>query len=363
MSSRVAAVVAGFVFAFPALACADMRMFSYTGSPQSWTVPGGVTQATFDLYGAGGGTGGTSSNVSLAGKGAHVQATLSLTPGQVLQINVGGAGATNTTSSEGGGGGRGATDVRNGAYTLAARLLVAGAGGGGGGSGNDGGSPANYYTGGSGGDSAASGTVGSDSANGYAGLPGGMGTSSTGGTSGGGGSGGGYTGGSGTMGSFGTGGPGGAGGGLGSYGGGGGGGYSGGGGGGGGGQTGGAGGSGAGGGGGSSYTDPSASAVSVTQGVQLGDGQVVITYTVVHYTLAVSLHGTGTGAVTAPGISCPSSCSHAYFAGTAVTLTAKPASGSQFAGWSGAWTGTGTCKLTMSSDKRLTATFRRSYPR
>jgi len=46
-----------------------------------------------------------------------------------------------------------------------------------------------------------------------------------------------------------------------------------------------------------------------------------------------------------------------YDDGTPVTLTATPNSGYTFAGWSGACSGTGTCQVTMDSDKTVTATF------
>lgn len=55
------------------------------------------------------------------------------------------------------------------------------------------------------------------------------------------------------------------------------------------------------------------------------------------HTLTVSKSGTGSGTVTSSpaGISCGSDCQEAYAAGTAVTLTATPATGSTFGGWSG----------------------------
>ena len=77
-------------------------------------------------------------------------------------------------------------------------------------------------------------------------------------------------------------------------------------------------------------------------------------------TLTVIVNGTGTGSVTsAPaGINCPGTCSFAPPGGSTVTLTATPAAGSTFAGWSGCGcSGTGTCVVTMSSAQSVTATF------
>jgi len=77
------------------------------------------------------------------------------------------------------------------------------------------------------------------------------------------------------------------------------------------------------------------------------------------YTLTVSKDGTGSGTVTSnpAGINCGSDCSEDYADGTSVTLTATPADDSEFAGWSGACTGTGTCSVTMTESKSVTATF------
>jgi Glycine rich protein len=127
--------------------------FSVPGS-YSWTVPAGVTRATFDVYGAGGGRAAYPKPPSpapivtgMGGMGAHVRATLSVQAGQTLTAVVGGLGGDAPGSAGGfnggagghgdiagvGGGGGGASDVRTGPSDtsgLSSRLLVAGGGGG-----------------------------------------------------------------------------------------------------------------------------------------------------------------------------------------------------------------------------------------
>ncbi|MDI9570363.1 MAG: kelch repeat-containing protein [Pseudomonadota bacterium] len=79
-------------------------------------------------------------------------------------------------------------------------------------------------------------------------------------------------------------------------------------------------------------------------------------------TLTVAKEGTGVGTVTsAPaGISCGAACNHSFNAGTQVTLTATPASGSVFSGWSGGGcSGTGACTVTLNGNTVVTAAF---YP-
>jgi hypothetical protein len=73
--------------------------------------------------------------------------------------------------------------------------------------------------------------------------------------------------------------------------------------------------------------------------------------------LNVSKSGSGSGRVTGNGIDCGATCSAGYPAGTSVTLTATPAAGSRFTGWSGACSGTGTCTVTMDRSYDVTASF------
>jgi DNA-binding beta-propeller fold protein YncE len=77
-------------------------------------------------------------------------------------------------------------------------------------------------------------------------------------------------------------------------------------------------------------------------------------------TLTVSLAGPGSGGVSdgTGGISCQPTCSHAYGIGQVVTLTATPAFGSAFSGWSGGGcSGTAPCQVVMDADTAVTATF------
>ena len=82
-------------------------------------------------------------------------------------------------------------------------------------------------------------------------------------------------------------------------------------------------------------------------------------FNTMEFLLSVNITGTGSGTVTSSpaGISCGSDCSESYTSGTSVTLTASAASGSTFAGWSGACSGTSTCTVSMSAARSVTANF------
>ncbi len=128
-------------------------IFNYTGTVQTYTVPAGVTCVTVDAQGASGGavgpvTGGITATTP--GNGGRVEATLTVVPGAVLDIKVGGVGADGTgavalggyngggnaspwstvSPTWTGGAGGGASDIRVAPYGLVNRQIVAAGGGG-----------------------------------------------------------------------------------------------------------------------------------------------------------------------------------------------------------------------------------------
>ena len=80
--------------------------FNYTGSVQNFTVPVGYSFVTIYAYGAQGGKCTYCySGTEVGGLGGMVEATVSVTPGQVLFINVGGMGFSGTSDAGGYNGG------------------------------------------------------------------------------------------------------------------------------------------------------------------------------------------------------------------------------------------------------------------
>ncbi len=138
-----------------AFAASETQTFTYTGGEQTWTVPMGVVEVVVAAVGgAGGASCSCSAGKAAGGHGAAVDATVPVTPGETLYVEVGengevNGGNFNAGTFNGGGSaadfggnlvsgqGGGATDVRTVAMadgsTLNSRLVVAGGGGGAGG--------------------------------------------------------------------------------------------------------------------------------------------------------------------------------------------------------------------------------------
>ncbi len=124
----------------------DTTTFMFTGAPQQYVVPSGVTEILIEAWGAQGGDG-NFGFFAEGGPGGFASGLLAVTPGEVLEIYVGGEGETRAITTVGGGGfngggdsqarsgetrgaGGGASDVRQGGNTLVDRVLVAAGGGG-----------------------------------------------------------------------------------------------------------------------------------------------------------------------------------------------------------------------------------------
>lgn len=148
--------------AFTPAAAGGSMVLNYTGCMQQIVIPPSVTQVTIMAYGA---QGGSNAQGVLGGIGGMATGILTVSPGQSLNVYVGGSNgfngggiASNTacTSATGGNGG-GASDVRVIGTSLNDRVIVAGGGGGAGGNriagcgrGSGGGGGGGYYGGGGG---------------------------------------------------------------------------------------------------------------------------------------------------------------------------------------------------------------------
>ncbi|MDW7773928.1 MAG: S8 family serine peptidase [Desulfobulbaceae bacterium] len=76
------------------------------------------------------------------------------------------------------------------------------------------------------------------------------------------------------------------------------------------------------------------------------------------HSLTINVTGKGSVSSNPPGIYCPGDCEKELIAGTVVTLTAVPASGSSFTGWTGDCTGQEkVCEIAVDRVKNVTAGF------
>jgi LruC domain-containing protein len=188
------------------------RTFDYLGAPHQFVVPPGVTQLDVTLAGGQGGRCGGCPVTVVGGQGAAFSTVLTVMPGDVLDLIVGGQGAPGSGAAGGGGGGGsfillngtplaiagGGGGAGGGASGGAGGSGGSGAGGGGGALGGGGGGGGGWSSPGAGGGSGAGGGGAGGGGGGSGGGGGGFGGFGGGGGGGsGGGGGGGYTGGTG----------------------------------------------------------------------------------------------------------------------------------------------------------------------
>ena len=137
VATLVVGLVVVTVLQIPA-AHATSTTFSYTGAEQQYTVPARISAVTITAIGA---IGSEYYDSGPAGLGASVTATVPVTPGETLYVEVGGSGFTEDFDGggTGNGSGGGASDVRTCSLSSCSlssddtRLVVAGGGGGAGG--------------------------------------------------------------------------------------------------------------------------------------------------------------------------------------------------------------------------------------
>ncbi|MEQ9289314.1 MAG: T9SS type A sorting domain-containing protein [Cyclobacteriaceae bacterium] len=151
---------------------------TFTSGSGTFEVPAGITEINVKAWGAGGGggAGGSSGNGGTGGNGGYAEATVTVTPGENLNVVVGtGGGGGNPVDDAGGGGGGGGHSEVNRSGTN----LVVAAGGGGGGGGDNSGSGNGGAGGAGGGTTGSTGSTGGSDA-----VGGGGGTSGSGGAGG-----------------------------------------------------------------------------------------------------------------------------------------------------------------------------------
>ena len=110
------------------------QIYSTQGS-DTYTVPSGVTSVSVKIWGggAGGGAGGGGGVGGAGGGAGAVAGTISVTPGETLDIYVGGGGIAGARNTAGGGGGGGGSSTINRNSDSSLLAIAAGGGGGGGG--------------------------------------------------------------------------------------------------------------------------------------------------------------------------------------------------------------------------------------
>jgi hypothetical protein len=148
LNSKRIILILCMVFGMSSTWAQDVTTFTYTGASETYTVPAGVFSLQVETYGAQGqAITDEDYDQSTGGLGGYSIGTLAVTPGEILTIFVGGTGTEDVAGFNGGalggfgtpstgdggraGSGGGASDIRQGGAGLGDRVIVAGGGGGG----------------------------------------------------------------------------------------------------------------------------------------------------------------------------------------------------------------------------------------
>lgn len=104
---------------------------------------------------------------------------------------------------------------------------------------------------------------------------------------------------------------------------------------------------------------PSMDGTTILPGRKIIDSQGWLRFPVrKHYNLVVNVIGNGSVISDPIGINCGSTCTARFLPGTSIKLTATPATGYAFTGWSGSGcSGTGACTFNLNTNTTVTATF------
>lgn len=107
---------------------------------------------------------------------------------------------------------------------------------------------------------------------------------------------------------------------------------------------------------------PDEGLVQLSYGAAQGDGRAITLTCASTNLFTLTVTNNGSGIVAGDVLTCATTrCSVGVAPGRVVTLTASPAAGYRFTGWSGDCTGLATCQVTMSADRAVSATFTRTW--
>ncbi|MCC5866723.1 MAG: hypothetical protein JJU31_16495 [Wenzhouxiangella sp.] len=106
-----------------------------------------------------------------------------------------------------------------------------------------------------------------------------------------------------------------------------------------------------------SHWDGNCSGTNPVCNVPMSANRTVVARFVQQFDLTLGLVGEGSVTIQPGNITCTSNCTHSFPDGASLTLTANPGPAATFTGWVGACGGTGTCNVSMTSNRSVGAFF------